>query len=98
MKNRTTKCKTVRTEVRESEGIEYRYELTERENTSVAGYGLPLYSVAVMMEFKDSGKRSHGRTTELFSDVKKALRFFDKLVSNLATPIDLAYIVEDELS
>ena len=49
------------------------------------------------MEFKDSGKRSHGRTTELFSDLKKAVRFFEKLVANLATPIDLAYIVEDEM-
>ena len=98
MSNCTTKCKTIRTEVREVEGIEYRYELTRRENRSVAGYGIPLYSVAVMMEFKESGKRSHGKTTELFSDVKKAVRFFEKLVNNLATPIDLAYIVEDELS
>lgn len=80
------------------DGIEYRYELTRRENTNVAGYGIPLYSVAVVMEFKESGKRSHGRTTELFSDLGKAARFFDKLVKNLATPIDLAYIVEDELN
>ena len=98
MKDHAAKCKTVRTEVRRVDGIEYRYELTERENTSVAGFGLPLYSVAVMMESEESGKRSHGRTTELFSDIKKAVHFFEKLVSNLATPIDLAYIVEDELN
>jgi hypothetical protein len=97
MKSNATRCKTVRTEVRRDGDIEYRYELTERENRSVAGFGIPLYSVAVVMEFKDSGKRSHGRTTELFSDFKKAMRFFEKLVANLATPIDLAYIVEDEL-
>ena len=98
MKNHVAKCKTVRTEVRRVDGVEYRYELTEKENTSVAGFGLPLYSVAVMMEFEETGKRSQGKTTELFSDISKAGRFFEKLVSNLATPIDLAYIVEDELS
>ncbi len=98
MKNCATKCKTVRTEVREVDGIEYRYELTRREDTSVAGYGIPLYSVAVVMEFKNSGKRTHGKTSELFSDMQKAVCFFEKLVSNLATPIDLAYIVEDELA
>ncbi len=97
MNNCTTKCKTIRTEVREVDGIKYRYELTKRENRSVAGFGIPLYSFAVVMEFKDSGKRSEGNTTDLFSDSGKAMRFFDKLVSNLATPIDLAYIVEDEL-
>ena len=97
MKSNAAKRSTVRTEVREVDGIEYRYELSSKENTSVAGYGIPLYSVDVVMEFKDSGKRSHGRTSELFSDFKKAVRFFEKLVANLATPIDLAYIVEDEL-
>lgn len=97
MNNCTTKCKTVRTEVREVDGIKYRYELTRRENRSVAGYGIPLYSFAVAMEFTDTGHRTVGNTSDLFSDSGKAMRFFDKLVSNLATPIDLAYIVEDEL-
>ena len=97
MKSNATKSRTVRTEVREVEGIKYRYELTRRENRSVAGFGIPLYSFAVVMEFTDTGKRSEGNTTDLFADSGKAMRFFEKLVDNLATPIDLAYIVEDEL-
>ncbi len=97
MKNCATKCNTIRTEVREVDGIKYRYELTRRENRTVAGFGIPLYSFAVVMEFIDTGRRTVGNTADLFSDSGKAMRFFDKLVSNLATPIDLAYIVEDEL-
>lgn len=97
MKSSATKCKTVRTEVKEVEGIKYRYELTRKEDRSVAGFGIPLYSFAVKMEFIDTGRCSEGNTCDLFSDSGKAMRFFEKLVNNLATPIDLAYIVEDEL-
>ncbi|MBQ8690044.1 MAG: hypothetical protein IJ515_06770 [Clostridia bacterium] len=89
---------TVRTEVRELDGIEYRYELTSSRATDVASYGLPLYSVSVSMHFRDTGRVSEGRTENIFSDVNKAGRFFDKIVDNLATPIDLPYIVEDELA
>ena len=41
MKSNATKCRTVRTEVRRDGDIEYRYELTEREDRSVAGFGIP---------------------------------------------------------
>ena len=34
---------------------------------------------------------------ELMADMDKALSFYDKIVKNLATPIDLAYVVEDEM-
>ena len=46
----------------------------------------------------DTGKRWNAKTRELFSEGNKAKAFFDKLVRNLATPIDLAYIVEDEFA
>ena len=44
------------------------------------------------------GDTTSAETRELFADIGKAVSFFDKLVRNLATPIDLAYIVEDEIS
>ena len=43
-----------------------------------------------------SGTRSDAN--DLFSDLSRASGFFDKIVDNLATPIDLAYIVEDEMT
>ena len=35
--------------------------------------------------------------THFFADAGKAILFYEKLVKNLATPIDLAYIIEDEI-
>ena len=55
-------------------------------------------SVEVDMENVKCGKTTTARSGELFSEEKKALAFFEKLVRNLATPIDLAYIVEDEFA
>ena len=89
---------SIRTEVRESEGFEYRYELTERKEFYVASYGIPLYSISVRMKKVGSQRCTEGKAENLFSDLKKAMRFFEKLVKNLATPIDLSYIVEDELT
>jgi len=93
-----TDCISIRTEVREAEGFEYRYELTERKEFCVASYGIPLYSISVKMRRLGSQKSTEGKAENLFSDLKKAMRFFEKLVRNLATPIDLSYIVEDELA
>lgn len=89
---------SIRTEIRESEGFEYRYELTEKKDFYVASYGIPLYSISVRMKKIGSQKSTEGTAENLFSDLKKAMRFFEKLVRNLATPIDLSYIVEDELA
>ncbi len=89
---------SIRTEVRESEGFEYRYELTERKEFFVASYGIPLYTISVRMKRVGSQKSTEGKAENLFSDLKKAMSFFEKLVRNLATPIDLSYTVEDELA
>ena len=88
---------TVMTERRRVDGIEYRYELRRRDDRSVAGYGISLYSFAVAMRMPDDYAETERETGDLFSSQSKAASFFNKLVTNLATPIDLAYIVEDEL-
>ena len=91
-------CISIRTEIRRCEGFEYRYELTEHRDFYMASYGIPLYSISVKMRKIGSEKATEGKAENLFSDLKKAMRFYEKLVKNLATPIDLSYIVEDELT
>ena len=66
---------SIRTEVRESEGFEYRYELTERKEFYVASYGIPLYSISVRMKKVGSQRCTEGKAENLFSDLKKAMRF-----------------------
>ena len=98
MNTTKTDSKSIRTEIREAEGFEYRYELVENRELYVASYGIPLYSIYVKMKRVGSPNSTEGKAENLFSDLKKAVRFFEKLVKNLATPIDLSYIVEDELT
>lgn len=88
---------TVRNEKRKENGIDYNYRLTVEESERVASYTLPLYTISVEMKESD-GTVTNATARELFSDAGKARLFFDKLVNNLATPVDLPYIVEDELS
>ena len=73
----------------------YTYELTERSGNETASYRLPLYSVRVSM-VDAYGNRSDGSLSDAFSDTAKALKFYEKIVKHLATPIDLAYVFEDE--
>ena len=87
----------IRTEIRRINGIEYTYDLVMRESDRVASYGIPLYTIQVEMTQAD-GSTTAAKASELFDDAGRAIDFFEKLVDNLATPIDLAYVVEDELA
>lgn len=82
-------------EIRQEDGFLYVYELIVREGEMTADFGLPLYSVRVSMTDSD-GNSSQREAKDVFADESRALSFFDKLVRNLATPIDLSYVVEDE--
>lgn len=79
------------------EGNFYSYELTVREGNSTADWRLPLYSIKVNMTDVE-GTRREADAKDVFSSREQAVEFFDKIVRNLATPIDLAYIVEDEMT
>lgn len=86
----------IRKETKEANGAKYNYELIMRKSSKLVCFRLPLYSIKV--EMTDTlGESTSAETGELFSDVGKAIAFFEKLVKYLATPINLAYIVEDEL-
>ena len=91
-----TKNTSIRTEVREKDGIFYKYELMMRESLDTSSYKIPLYAVSVEMK-RESGETTNANTSDLFADVGKAIVFFEKIVDNLATPLNLPYIVEDEI-
>ena len=88
--------KIIKHEIRECEGNSYTYSLIVNESNAVASFRLPLYSVEIEMTDAE-GKKTSARTHDLFADVGKALVFYRKLVDNLATPLNLPYILEDEL-
>lgn len=79
-----------------SDGITYRYVLTASKSLKVASFNIPLYSISVFMT-KD-GACTENSLNEIFADIGKATIFFDTLVENLATPIDLPYILEDKIT
>lgn len=86
----------IKSDVREAEGAIYRYSLIVSESNKVASYKLPLYSIEIVMTDAD-GNTTCARTRDLFADVGKAISFFKKLSENLATPLNLPYILEDEM-
>lgn len=96
-KQTTNDDSILRTEKRTVDGIDYCYHLSVRESRQVSGYRLPLYSVSVEMTAQDSGT-TRADVRDYFADAGKAILFFEKVVDHLATPIDLRYILEDEMS
>ena len=89
---------TVRKEIVEKDGFEYKYELTLSKGQGVASYGVPLYSISIEMLKIDTDELTRNGAVNLFSDFDIASDFFDRMIEGLATPIDLPYIIEDEFS
>ena len=78
------------------QGNEYTYIMTARESSLVASFGIMLYSIRIeMTDF--SGNKTSAEICDVFSNKEKADIFFNKLVRNLATPINLVYVLEDEI-
>ena len=86
----------VEKEERCMDDFKYTYELILREGRRVADFRLPLYSIRVSMT-DPKGNSSEKEVNDLFTNPDRAVEFFNKLVRNLATPIDLGYVVEDEV-
>ena len=85
----------IRREIRSDDTHSYVYELTMSEGRHVSSFRIPLYTVKVEMTDRFGEKRT-GKVRDAFADAGKAIMFFDKAVRNMATPIDLAYLSEDE--
>ncbi len=86
----------IRRDFKEEDGNKYTYELFMHEDTKTASYKIPLYSISLHMT-DSKGNETTAGVKDLFADIGKALEFYEKLVRNLATPIDLRYIIEDEI-
>ena len=78
-------------------GSRYLYELIVRQGDDITNWQAPLYSVRIYM-VDPLGNNRQADARDIFSDKDEAETFFDKIVRNLATPIDLAYILEDEMT
>ena len=87
----------IKRDIREADGARYCYTLIMSESNKVASYKLPLYSIEIEMTDAD-GNVTNAKTKEIFADVGKAISFFRKLSENLATPLNLLYILEDEMA
>ena len=94
--NKTNLGVVIKNESVTNDGAMYTYKLIMNESNKVASYRLPLYSISIEMT-DEEGKKTNAHSPDLFADVGKALVFFRKLVDNLATPINLPYILEDEM-
>lgn len=86
----------IKKEERCEDGYSYTYELLLRRGMRTAEFGLPLYSIKISMT-DPCGNTSQREATDVFANFEQATTFFDRLVRNLATPIDLGYVVEDEV-
>ena len=53
------------------------------------------YSIEVRLSLNGQ-KPSSATTGPVFCEMQRALSFYEKLRRNLATPIDLSYVFEDE--
>ena len=95
-KKQYTKESLIRREVRDDGENSFTYELLMKESNKLTSFGLPLYSIRVGFTDKN-GIFTSSEIKEAFADAGKAILFFEKLIRNLATPIDVAYIMEDEL-
>lgn len=96
MKKNSNKSEIIKDVTKTENGIIYRYILSARKSKKVASFEMPLYSVEVIMT-KD-GEVTRNSVNDVFSDVGKALRFFEQVSKNLATPIDLTYVLEDKIA
>lgn len=88
---------TLRVNDVKTEDASYKYTLCVTKSDRVASYRLPLYSIRIEMWTSD-GYYTEARTGDIFSDLGKAVVFYERMVENLATPINLAYIVEDTIT
>ena len=96
-KREITRDTVIRRELMTDGSCAYEYELILRECESARSLRIPLYSIRAIMT-NGEGEKSEAYIRDAFADAGRAILLFDKIVRNLATPIDLAYIHEDEMS
>lgn len=86
----------IRQDKREADGYRYGYELIMRVSESLVSMRIPLYSIKATL-IDPYGKETCSEIKDAFADAGRAILFYERVVRNLATPIDLSYIHEDEI-
>jgi hypothetical protein len=87
MTNTKSSKNVLRKDKRIHNGDEYNYSLAISDGNG--------YLISIKMKY-DGGKKSEASANAVFTDSEKAIRFYEKLIRNLATPIDLSYILDDD--
>ena len=96
MKNKGKLPVIIREDTREKDEYTYIYRLIESPPRTIGRLTVSFYSISI--EMTDGENKSESKLTDLFADVGKALAFYHSLVGNLASPIDLNYILEDKIT
>lgn len=96
MKRTDNQPEIVKEEEKVCGNVIYRYRLIRAKSLKVASYLMPLYSIHVSLT--RDGITTENSLENVFSDIGKALVFFEQISKNLATPADLPYILEDKIS
>jgi len=86
----------IRKETRIKDGHKYEYMLYVTESSRVASFRLPLYSIEIKLTLKDGGSTEY-LARDLFSNSLRAIEFFEMLTEKLVSPMNLPYVIEDEL-
>ena len=81
----------IKTEMREKDGINYSYVLKLDEMAK----DVAPHTVEIAMKSKD-GSINTFASRRIRADKTSVCALFDKLVENLATPINLPYVIADE--
>lgn len=82
---------TVMTEKRELDGNIYQYRLLSRKDKEEEYY-------SISAEMICGGEETSSMVYDVFRSFDKARAFFARIVAYLATPINLPYVVEDEIT
>ena len=87
----------IRKETVKNDGNVYEYMLYLNESERFSSFRLPLYSIEIKLTLSD-GTVSNYMSEDLFSDFNEAVNFYERLIKNLATPMNLPYVIADSLS
>ncbi len=92
-----TKETLIRRERKEEGDFSYTYDLIMKESDRTTSYRISLYTIRVTLTDSE-GIRTEAEVRDAFADFGRAVLFYDKIVRNLCTPVNLCYILEDEIS
>ncbi len=92
-----TKETLIRRETRHDGEYTYSYDLIMSESDRQASFRINLYTIRITLG-DNNGDCTDAEVRDAFADFGRAVLFYEKLVRNLCTPLNLRYILEDEIA